>query len=89
MILRLLAVRPHLTEVLHKLKIDNLPNSGWKVLENYRDLLEPFMKYTALIGAEEYTTLSMVVQILELKFHFSEVNALNFLVHGMQVTNLY
>ena len=90
MISRLLAVRPHLTEVLHELEIDNLPNSEWKVLENYRDLLEPFMKYTALIGAEEYTTLSMVVPILmELKYHLNEVKALNFLVHGMQVTNLY
>ena len=48
------------------------------------------MKYTALIGAEEYTTLSMVVPILmELKYHLNEVKDLNFLVHGMQVTNLY
>ena len=78
MISRLLAVRPHLTEVLQELEIDNLPNSEWKVLENYRDLLEPFSKYTALMGAEEYTTLSMVVPILlELKYHLNEVNALN------------
>ena len=73
----LLDVRPHLTEVLQELEWDNLPNSEWKVLENYQDLLEPFAKYTALIGGEEYTTLSMVVPILlELNYHLNEVNNL-------------
>ena len=75
MISRLLAVRPHLTEVLQELEWDNLPTSEWKVLENYRDLLEPFVRYTDLVGGEEYTTLSMVVPILlELNYHLSEVN---------------
>ena len=75
MISRLLAVRPHLTEVLQELEWDDLPTSEWKVLENYRDLLEPFARYTDLMGGEEYTTLSMVVPILlELNYHLSEVN---------------
>ena len=70
----LLAVRPHLTEVLQELEWDNLPTSEWKVLENYRDLLQPFARYMDLMGSEEYTTLSMVVPILlELNYHLSEV----------------
>ena len=60
----LLTVHPHLTEVLQELEWDNLPTSEWKVLENYRYLLEPFARYTDLMGGEEYTTLSMVVPIL-------------------------
>ena len=69
MISRLLAVRPHLTEVLQELEWDNLPTSEWKVLENYRDLLEPFARYTDLVGGEEYTPI-----LLELNYHLSEVN---------------
>ncbi len=75
MVSRLLAVRPHVTEVLQELEWDNLPNSDWKVLENYRDLLEPFARYTALTGGEEYTTLSMVVPVvMELTYHLNEVS---------------
>jgi len=74
MISRLLKVRSSLTKVLQELEWDDLPNSDWKVLENYHDVLEPFAKYTALTGGEEYTTLSMVVPvIMELNYHLNEV----------------
>ena len=84
MISRLLAVRPHLTEVLQELEWDNLTTSEWKVLGNYRDLLEPFARYTDLVGGEEYTTLPMVVTILlELNYHLSEVVNEWFLLHTL------
>ena len=51
----------------------SLPNSEWKIVENYRDLLEPFFKYTGLTGAEENTTLAMVVPVvMELTYHLNE-----------------
>ena len=73
MISRLLSLRTHVEEVLQELKWDGLPMSEWKVLENYRDLLEPLYKYTSLAGAEESTTLSMVVPVvMELMYHLNE-----------------
>ena len=73
MISRLLDLRTHVEEVLHELEWDSLPNSEWKIVENYRDLLEPFFKYTGLTGAEENTTLAMVVPVvMELTYHLNE-----------------
>ena len=76
MISRLLEVRPHVTQVLQEMEWDNLPISEWKTLENLRDLLEPFARYTDITSAEEYTTLSMIIPVLmELQFHLDQVIA--------------
>ena len=58
---QMLEVRVALTQVLEELEWDNLATSEWKLLESMRDLLQPFARYTTLLGGEEYTTLSVVV----------------------------
>lgn len=67
---RLLQLKPYLSEILAELEWDNLQNSDYKALENIRDLLEPFAKYTQLASAEDVSTISMVIPIImELNLH--------------------
>ena len=74
MISRLLEVRSSLAMVLQELNWDDLSNRDWKILENMYELLRPFARYTTLTGAEETTTISMVLPVLlELKCHLEEV----------------
>ena len=73
MISCLLNLQSHVEEVLHELEWDSPPNSEWKILENYCDLLEPFFKYNGVTGAEENTTLVMIVPVvMGLTYHLKE-----------------
>ena len=74
MISRMLEVHSSLAMVLQELNWDDLSNRDWKILENLYELLHPFARYTALTGAEETTTIAMVLPVLlELKCHLEEV----------------
>ena len=71
---RLLCLKPFLADVLAELDWDNLQNSDCKTLENIRDLLEPFAKYTQLASGEDMSTISMVIPIImELNMHLDEM----------------
>ena len=73
----MLEVRSYVTDVLQQIEWDIMPNSEWKTLESLCDLLEPFVRYTDLTSAEEFTTLSMVIPVLmELHFHLDQVSKL-------------
>lgn len=73
---RLIQLKPHLTDILAELEWDNLQNSEYKALENIRDLLEPFARYTQLASAEDVSTISMVIPIImELRLHLDEMKA--------------
>ena len=73
---RMLEVRVALTQVLEELELGNLATSEWKLLESMRDLLQPFARYTTLLGGEEYTTLSVVVPaIMEIELHLREMKS--------------
>lgn len=58
LIYRLIQLKPHLTDILAQLEWDNLQNSEYKALENIRNILEPFAKYTQLASAEDVSTIS-------------------------------
>jgi len=71
---RLLNLRPHVAVVCEDLNWDCLQNSDWKMLENYKQLLDPFAHYTNLESAEDTTTVSTVVPVLmELSMHLEEM----------------
>ena len=60
--------------VCEDLNWDCLQNSDWKILENYKQLLDPFVHYTNLESAEDTTTVSTVVPVLmELAMHLEEM----------------
>ena len=72
----MLEVRVALTQVLEELEWGNLATSEWKLLESMRVLLQPFARYTTLLGGEEYTTLSVVVPaIMEIELHLREMKS--------------
>ena len=74
MIERMLQVRTSLIQVLKEQEWDALAHSEWKSLESVHDLLKPFAQYTALLGGEEYSTISSVIPVLmELTLHLKEV----------------
>ena len=71
---RLLELRVHVSAVCAELTWDCLQNSDWKMLENYKQLLEPFANYTNLESAEDMTTISTVIPVLlELSMHLEEM----------------
>ena len=64
----------HVAAVCAELTWDCLQNSDWKMLENYKQLLEPFANYTNLESAEDMTTISTVIPVLlELNMHLEEM----------------
>lgn len=69
-----LSIKASLSNVLEQLEWDNLPTSTWKLLENISRLLQPFVQYTSLLSAEEYTSISSVLPvIMELNLHLEEM----------------
>ena len=61
MISRLLDVKNHLTAVLDELTWDSLTATQWKHLESIQQLLKPFAHHTNITGAENSTTIAMVI----------------------------
>ena len=57
---RLLEVKEVLIKVLEDALIDGLFAREWKMLEEIKDLLEPFAESTSLLSGDQYTTLSGV-----------------------------
>ena len=56
------------------MELDNLRLSDWKTLQSIHQLLKPFAEYTALIGGENYTTISTVIPvIMEINMHIQEM----------------
>ena len=74
MISRLLDVKHHLIAVLDELTWDSLTATQWKHLEAIHELLQPFAHQTNITGAENSTTIAMVIPVLkELNLHLEEV----------------
>ena len=65
MISRLLDVKNHLTAVLDELTWDSLTATQWKHLESIQQLLKPFAHHTNITGAENSTTIAMVIPVLK------------------------
>ena len=75
MISRLLDVKHHLTAVLDELTWDSLTATQWKNLEAIQELLQPFAHHTNITGAENSTTIAMVIPVLkELNLHLEEMS---------------
>ena len=78
MISRLLDVKNHLTAVLDELTWDSLTATQWKHLESIQQLLKPFAHDTNITGAENTTTIAMVIPVLkELNLHLQDMPKMN------------
>ena len=78
MISRLLDVKNHLTAVLDELTWDSLTATQWKHLESIQQLLKPFAHHTNTTGAENSTTIAMVIPVLkELNLHLQDMSKMN------------
>lgn len=74
MVNRLIDVKDQLKLVLDEQGWDDLATSEWRTLINISNLLQPFAKFTSLLGGDEYTTLSCVVPaLLDINIHLQEV----------------
>ena len=74
MISRLFDVKHHFTAVLDELTWDSLTATQWKQLEAIQELLQPFAHHTNSTGAENSTTIAVIIPVLkELNLHLEEV----------------
>ena len=74
MVNRMIEVKDHLKNVLNEQRWDDLAASEWRMLQHIVNLLQPFAKFTSLLSADEFTTLSCVVPaIMDLNIHLEEV----------------
>ena len=77
MIQRLVEQREPLSAVLASMNsVDNLHSHEWKVAESYVQVLKPFEEVTSMMSATRYSTLSMVIPLL------------NVLCEKMQLTHM-
>uniref|UniRef100_A0A1X7SXK3 HAT C-terminal dimerisation domain-containing protein n=1 Tax=Amphimedon queenslandica TaxID=400682 RepID=A0A1X7SXK3_AMPQE len=71
---RLLELRVYVTDICQEFEWNCLLNSDWKMLENYKALLDPFAHYTQLASSENCTSISSIIPIvLELGMHLKEI----------------
>ena len=71
---RLLELRVYVTDICQEFEWNCLLNSEWKMLENYKALLDPFAHYTQLASSENCTSISSIIPIvLELGLHLKEI----------------
>ena len=75
MLSRLIDLKVHVNYVSNELSWETLSSNQWKQLDLILSLLQPFAHQTNIVGAEQSTSISMVIPVLkELQFHLEEVN---------------
>ena len=74
MISRLLDLRSHVSTIIAELEWDDLRVSEYKLLENLKELLQPFAVYTTLTSGDDVTISSVIPILMELKIHLKEVS---------------
>ena len=74
MLKRLIEVKDKLKAVLEEQGWDDLAANEWRTLTHVTNLLQPFAKFTNLLSADEFTTLSCVIPaITNMNIHLEEV----------------